>query len=292
MQRRAAAIFAAFFLLVGAGSYTLIATAQQPHVEFDDPAYELKQNDTVEAGGEQYNVSEISASTGGEGGGHGGGGGGEITRSATITYANESARYTATWENNSTVVLGEENTTYRVDIENGTDVSSFVLREQINESRILANDPRADNQTITRNGSRYVVLEDESGNATLVPANEYFPEPNTREFQVGQTFRNQSNQTTIANVTNSSAKLVWTAPRTNSIEVASHENVTLGDQKYLAHFPNNSTLQLTQDFEGLQAQNERIDQFTLNKNGLWGVFIVSVAGAIFVLMLAFLPSRY
>jgi hypothetical protein len=284
MQRRAAAIFAAFFLLVGAGSYTLIATAQQPQVEFDDPAYELQQNDTVELAGEQYNVSSISASAGSDGGG--------VTRSATISYVNESARYTATWENNSTVVLGEENTTYRVDIENGTDVSSFVLREELNESRILAEDPQADNRTVTRNGSRYVVLEDEGGNATLVPASEYFPEPSTQQFREGQTFRYQSNETTIANVTNSTATLAWTAPRTNSMEVSNHGNVTLGDRTYLAHFPDNSTLQLTQDFEGLRAQNDRIDQFTLNENGLWGVFIVSVAGAIFVLMLAFLPSRY
>lgn len=33
MQRRAAALYVAFFLLVGAASYTLIATAEEPPAE-------------------------------------------------------------------------------------------------------------------------------------------------------------------------------------------------------------------------------------------------------------------
>ena len=159
MQRRAAAIFAAFFLLVGAGSYTLIATAQQPQVEFDDPAYELQQNDTVELAGEQYNVSSISASAGSDGGG--------VTRSATISYVNESARYTETWDNNSTVTFdGEE---WTVVVPNESDPSSATLRESIDRAGILANDTNADNETVTRNGQAYVIVT-ENNSSTLVPA--------------------------------------------------------------------------------------------------------------------------
>ncbi|MFC6724799.1 hypothetical protein ACFQE1_10535, partial [Halobium palmae] len=77
MQRRAAAIFAAFFLLTSVASYSLIATAHQPSIEFEDPAYSLSANESFEVGGTQYNVSAIEATAGGGGGGgHGGGGGG------------------------------------------------------------------------------------------------------------------------------------------------------------------------------------------------------------------------
>ncbi|MFC4357951.1 hypothetical protein ACFO0N_08320 [Halobium salinum] len=293
MQRRAAAVFAAFFLLVGAASYSLIATAQQPHVEFENPEQTLQQNDTFSVGDRQYTVSEISASSGGGGGGgHGGGGGGGVTRAGQITWVNESAQYSATLQNNSTLVRGEQNTSYRVVIQNASDVSSFTLREDINESRILADDPQADDQLVTRNGSQFVVIEDGSGNATLVPASEYFPEPETQQFSEGDSFEYQSNQTTVSNVTNGSATLTWTAEKTNTIEASNDANVTIGEETYLAHFPDNETMLLTQDFQSFQRQNDRIDQFTTSKNGLWGIVILSGAAALLLLMMAYLPSRY
>ena len=65
MQRRAAAIYVALFVLIGAASYSLIATAQQPTVEFDNPTYELSQGDQLDVGGQTYTVASVSE-TGGD----------------------------------------------------------------------------------------------------------------------------------------------------------------------------------------------------------------------------------
>ena len=294
MQRRAAAIYAVFFLVLGAASYSLIATAEEPTVQFENPERQYQQGDTFSIDGRQYNVSSISATTsgGGGGGGHGGGGGGgaTVTRSGQLTWTNESARHTETWANGSNVTL--ENQSYQVVIPNASNPNSLTLRENVNRSAILQNDTRADNQTVTRNGSTYVVVQDQGGNATLVPADEYFPEPRTRQLNEGQTFPYAGNQTTVTNITTSQATVAWTAPRTNQISVSDEANVTLNGQTYLAKFPDNETLVLTQDFQSYHQQQDEIARFNTYVNGLWGVVILSTVTVIFLLGLAYLPSRY
>ena len=267
MQRRAAAIYVALFVLIGAASYSLIATAQQPTVEFDDPARELAQGDQLDVGGQTYTVASVSE-TGGE-----------------LEYTNESDRYTVTWENDSTQTVDDEE--WRVVIE-GDDSPEVTLREAINETAILQNDPDASEETVEQNGTRYVVLN----NSELVPASEYFPEPETRTYAEGDTLDYQGNTTTVDSVTADAAELAWTAPRTNTVEVEHASNVTIGDQTYFAYIPDGSTIQLITDHSSYQQQTAEIDQFQTYKNGLWGVSIVSLLTAVFMIGFAYLPSRY
>jgi hypothetical protein len=285
MQRRAAAIYVAFFLVIGAASYSLIATAQAPTVEFENPAYELSQGDSFQAGDQTYNVTAINAEV--ESGGHGGGS--SLVRSGELSYVNQSATYTATWENNSTVTFDGANWT--VVVPNTSEPGQFTLREDIDEAALLQQDPQADNQTVTRDGQPYVVVT-EDGTSRLVPASEYFPEPQTRQFQQGASLQYQGNQTTVATVTEGAVELQWTAPRQSTIDVEDEGNVTLGGQTYLASFPDNSTLALTQDFQSYERQTEEIDTFHTQENGLWGVTILSGAIVVFLTAFAYLPSRY
>jgi hypothetical protein len=289
MQRRAAAIYVAFFLVVGAASYSLIATAQEPTVGFENPDYSLEQGDTFSIDGQQYTATEVvTEEEESGGGGHGGGGGVTVTHSATFAWTNESALYTETWDNNSTVTFdGEE---WTVVVPNESDPSSATLRESIDRAGILANDTSADNETVTRNGQAYVIVT-ENNSSTLVPASEYFPTPAEREVTESGTLDYNGNQTRV-DVTTDAVTLSWNAPRENTAKVSHHANVTLSGQTYLAHFPTNSSVQLTQDFEDFRAQNDDIDQFTEQKNGLWGVTILSGASIVFLVGLAFLPSRY
>jgi len=267
MQRRAAAIYVALFVLVGAASYSLIATAQQPTVEFDNPTYELAQGDQLRVDGQTYTVASVSE-TGGE-----------------LEYTDESATYAVAWENDSTqTVDGEE---WRVVVE-GEEPTEVTLREEINETAILASDPDASEETVEQNGTRYVVRN----NSQLVPASEYFPDPETRTYAEGDSLEYRGNTTTVDSVTADAAELTWTAPRTEAVEVDHEANVTVGEQTYFAYVPDDSTVQLIDDYGSYQRQTAAIDQFRTYKNGLWGVSIVSLLTAVFMVGFAYLPSRY
>ncbi|MFB6196562.1 MAG: hypothetical protein ABEI80_10355 [Haloplanus sp.] len=286
MQRRAAAIYVAFFIVLGATSYSIIATASAPSVEFDNPDYRLSQGDQFSVNNRQYTVSKISAEMSGGGGGHGGGA--TVTRSGQLTWTNDSARYTTTWKHDATVTYQGE--TYRVLVAQGDDPTSFRLQEAINRSAILREDPNVRDETVTVNGTEYVVS---TGNeTTLTPASEYFPEPSSTQYAEGDRLQYQGNATTVASVSSDGVTLAWTAPRTNTIEVSNEANVTLHGTSYFAYFPDNSTLVLEDDYGVYAQQTAEIDTYHSHVNGLWGVSIVSFATAIMLLGMAYLPSRY
>lgn len=286
MQRRAAAIYVAFFIVLGTASYSLIATASAPTVTFENPDHSLSEGDRITVDDRQYTVSSITAEMSG-GGGHGGGGA-EVTRSGEITWTNDSARYTQTWEHNATVTYqGEE---YRVVVE-GDDPSMFRLQEEINRTAILQEDDSVNDETVTVDGTQYVV-RGSGDDRTLIPASEYFPEPSSTEYGEGDTVDYRGNATTVSSVTSDGATLAWTGERTNTVAVDNRANVTLNGQTYFAYFPDNSTLVLENDYGVYERQTQEIDRYHSHVNGLWGVSIVSFATAVMLLGMAYMPSRY
>lgn len=284
MQRRAAIISVVFFLVIGAGAYSLIATASTPSVSFENPEYSLAQGDefSVPGSDQAYTVSSITEEE--ESGGHGGGT--TLVRSGELAYVNESARFTETWDNASTITF--DGTDYRVEIANVSDPSEATLVEIRNDTAILQDDPNADNQTVTRNGERYVVVND----SELVPAAEYFPENETRTVAEGDSFTYNNQSATVAAVETSGVTIEWFAAEENTIAVDNEANVTIGDQQYLAYFPDGSTMVLTQDYESYEQQVHSIEEFHQVENGLWGVAIVSFVTIVLLIGMAFLPSRY
>lgn len=290
MQRRAAAVSIAFFLVVSAASYALIATAEEPTVDFEDPEYSLQQGESFTMDGQDYNVTSIEASMQSSGGGgHGGGGGETLVRSGEISWTNESASYTESWDNGSSVTI--DNVSYTVLVGDGEDPSSFTLREELDRQAILQNDTDANNETYTDdNGDEYVVVQGEDGEE-LVPVEEYF-DTEERTYEEGDQLTYNGQQVTVETVTADAATVTWTASRENTASLTHLENVTLGDQTYLVYFPNNDTVYLTQQFDAYDRQTERIDQHHRHVNGLWGVNILSGLAAFLMLGLAYLPSRY
>lgn len=287
MQRRAGAAFVVFFLLVGAASLALVTTASPP--EFDVDGQQLEQGDSFEVDGQTYNVESVSASEGGGGDdGHGGGGGGETTYEAVFNWTNESYQYTESWKNNSTVTVDDTEWTVLVN-EGGN--GSFVLREDVNETQILQNDPDAGNETVTYEDEPHVVVT-RNGSEELVPASEYFPDPETRQLSTDDQFDYNGNQTTVTAVTNTSAEVQWTAPKTQTTSATQQGNVTLGDTTFFAHFESEDGVVISQDFQQLERFNEEESQFHEMQNGLWGVAILSATLVVLVLGMAFLPSRY
>jgi len=288
MQRRAAAIYVAFFIVLGAASYSVIATASTPTIGFENPDHRLSEGDQFSVDDRQYTVSSISTETSSGGGGHGGGGE-TVTHSGQVSWTNDSARYTQTWDADSTVTYDGE--TYRVAVGSGDDPTTFELVEAVNRTAILQNDPAVENQTVTVNGTEYVVSES-NGSRTLTPTSEYFPTPASTQYSEGDTVQYQGNATTVDEVTSSGATLAWTAPRTNTVELGHQGNVTLNGQQFFAYYTDDTTVVLESDYGVYEEQTEEIDTYHQHTNGLWGVSIVSFVTAIMLLGMAYMPSRY
>lgn len=285
MQRRAAAGYAATMIVVGVIAFSLIATATPPELTFQNPAHRVSDGGTLTVDGTTYDVSVTAEIEESDGGGHGGGGGASLVRSGTLTTVNESARQTATWGNGSQVTYLDETWTVR------TNNTSATLTEVIDREAILRNDSTVENETTTVDGVEYVVRI-EGDNRTLVPASDYFPDPETTTVSEGDSIQFQDRQVTVERVDSDGVLLVWTAPEEVEVSVSDGANVTVGSTTYYAHFPDNGTLVLSRNFERVHEFHEAQDRFSTHTNGLWGVTLVSGSGAILLIGLSFLPSRY
>lgn len=264
MQRRAAALSVAVFLLLAAGSYSLIGAAEQPELALEDPEFSIAQNETRTIGGTTYNFSEVGS------------------ESAAATWTNESARQTATLDADQNVTY--EGGNFTVAIPNASDVTEFELQEV----------QTVDRPTVEENGTTYVIVE-ENGTQTLVPRDEYLPDQTVHRFQEGDQFDYQNNSTTVAAVENSSVTLEWVAPEQMSVEFSEGENTTVGDTDYLAHFvqrDNSSVMLLTTDYDDYHSDREAQTYFNERMNGLWGVTILGSVAAALLAMVAYMPSRY
>ena len=290
MQRRAAALYAALFIVVAAGSYAVIGVAQEPAVTLENPDYSAAAGDQLTIDSRTYTVGKIQPGTNE----------GNDLRSAQLNWVNQSARYTATLENNSTVApttvqwQGQQaaatNESYRLLVGNASDPSSFTFRQEFNVSRRLAEDPAVEDQTVTRSdGRRYVVYTE---NGSTRPLDEYLPSPETRQFSEGGQLQYRNNSTTIANVSAESVVLEWTAPRNNTLSLEEGGTTTFGGTQYVAHFPDNRTLALTSDLEAYNSETGAVDTYHERMNGFWGIIIISAVAAMLLFAVAYLPSRY
>lgn len=102
MQRRVAAIYLIFFVVMGASAYSVIAVADQPAVEI--PGQEYENGSTFTAGGTEYTVQvSVEESEGGEDG-HGGG---SSSVTGALAYQNGSETEEITLEEGANVTLAD-----------------------------------------------------------------------------------------------------------------------------------------------------------------------------------------
>jgi len=285
MQRRAAAAYFLFFLVVSVAAYAYIGVAesQRPEVDLDGQA--LTNDSTFTSGGQTYTVSNIHMSGGG--GGHGGGGG---AMAADLSWTNNSSQYTATIEAGSTTTL--DNTTYNVSVDDAT--STLVLTAEQNVTQLLQEDSAVYDSLATREGERFVVYRANNSTQSL---QEWLPEPETVTYTTGDQYPYQAEggtqTTTLTNATGSSATVEWTAPRQRTVELSEGGNVTLEDDRYFTHFPDHSTVQIVSVDQYSQYQETLAGQtyFHERKNGLWGISILSGIASVLMLGMAYLPNR-
>ena len=183
MQRRVAAIYFVFFLVMGASAYSVIALAEEPAVDLEGESYQ--EGDTFAVDGREYVVANLTTQSSGDGGGHGGGGGGE-ERVGRLEWTNESAQHTATLANNSTYPPA---------------------RASFSGQRAYYTATLAEGDTVTYNGSEATVsipdVESPSNFSLVADGNE------TATVEVNGTFSYRGNETTVVGITASEVRLVW-----------------------------------------------------------------------------------
>lgn len=267
MQRRAAAIYTVLFVVIAAGAYTMIGTAQEPTVSLQNPDHSLGVGQSVDINDRTYTVTSIQDG------------------SARLAWVNESAEYTETWSNGSTVTLDE--TDFTVIVAEGEEPTSATLQE--------VQELGEDVTTVETGGTTYVVIES-GGEQVLVPRSDYLRqeqgEPARRTVAVGDQLAYQNNTVTVARVLSGGVELEWVAPRENIVRMSEGDVVTLNGQEFVTHFPDANTLELSTDVEAYNTQVQTVDTYHERINGLWGVSILSGLGAMLTLAMAFMPSRY
>ncbi|WP_096390481.1 hypothetical protein [Halopenitus persicus] len=282
MQRRAVAVYAVLFVLVGAAAGTLTATADAPEVSFDNPAFEGGAGDSFEHDGTTYTVTEVTEETSESHGAT------TTTLTGTIEW-NRTVEESATWANGSTVTY--DGNDWRVVID-GEDPTAVTLQDQLDRTAILENDSNADNETVQSDGEEYVVVRNGNGSATLVPAGEYFPEPEERRITEGETIEYDGHGATVENVTASGATLRWETIETASTGLSQRGTVTLDGTDFVVIFQDSSTVSLSSNMDSYEAQLAEIDQFEQRMSGLTRVRWTSLGFVVFLLAFAFMPSRY
>lgn len=279
MQRRAVAVYVALFLLVGTASYALIATADSPEVAFDDPEHELQEGDEFSVDGQQYNVTSVERQ---EEEDHGQV---EVTYTGEIEWE-EVQEQSEQWADGDTVELDDAQWI----VETGDGVVQ--LRHQQDREAILRNDETAADETVESEGEVYVVVTNEEGERTLVHEDDYFPEPEVRQYEEGDTFDYDGQEALVEGVANGSAQIVWEGPVTETSTLENRENVTIQGQEYIVFFQDEETIVLDTDHEAYQSQLAEMETHQQRVDGLKRV--ISLSGLVMVLLsaMAFLPPRY
>ncbi|MEF8776672.1 MAG: hypothetical protein V5A43_09265 [Haloarculaceae archaeon] len=286
MQRRAAAVYFALFVLIGAGTLGFIQVGtSQPEVRLQ--AGELSSGDALTVEGVDYTVSDIGfGETEGEGEGE------DIV--GTLSWTNESYVATATLDNGSTIPFeGEE---YRVVIENRTDVSSFELVEAFNVTALLLADDDVENELATRNGTDHVVYR---ADQRIEPLSEWLPAPDRQgPFAVGETMPYAAEEGTVPAAVRSvepdAATLAWDSTDDREAELTEGGNVTLGETQYFAHFTDEEHVQLVPTDQYWAAYQEELayeDAWFERHAGLWAVVIASFLAAVILLSTAYMPVK-
>ncbi|MFT4881954.1 MAG: hypothetical protein ACI9HI_001972 [Salinirussus sp.] len=288
MQRRAAAVYFVFFVLIGAGALGFVQVGMsEPTVQFPD-APEHAPNDTITADERTYTVANVTAVTT-EGGDHGGEGG-ETVR-GNLVWTNDSARSTATLEDGAmTTYRGTE---YTVSLDNET--GQVTLTAVQNVSALIAADPAVEDTQLLQNGTAYVRYVE---NGSLRALSTYLPDPEQVRFGVGDDYRyltDAGNVTaTVSSVTADTATLSWTTSVTNRVLLEEGANVTLNGQQHFVHFPSEDRVQVlpVEGYYGsYQSQLTELDYFEERRNGVWGVVILTFLAGLVLLGTAYMPVK-
>lgn len=267
MQRRAAAMYVIFFVLIAVGSFAVVNVAEAPDPAMDQSDHQLTVDDSVTIDGTTYNLTRIDVF------------------SATFEWTQPEAEQTGTITNESTIE--SDGVEYLLEIDAGDEPDGVTLIEQY---------PEHDLETVEIDGVTYVVIE-ENNDTRIVPEEEYLADehgPRERlELTVGDSlvWDDANASVTIDDISSASVTVSWVGPMERSITVQSGQPTEIGQTTYVANFVGTEYIQLTTDVEAYETHRDEIDTFDERYQGFWGITVLSLLTAILIGGLSFLPQR-
>ncbi|WP_256391908.1 hypothetical protein [Natronoarchaeum rubrum] len=277
MQRRAAAVYTALFLVIAVGAFAFAGAAQEPVITVDDPEYNLSEGEEFDINGTTYTVASLGM-TEASGGGHGGGGGAHLEATIEWNVTEEGGEEWATGPDNAVEYSGSE---YEVVIENATNVSEFTLRETPSDNVTVYTDA---------DGNRVVEVE-QGGDTRIVPIDEY--EGLERiEFAEGDSLQYNDQNATVGNVSNGTVQVSWTEQVTQDVALAEGDTTDqIADQTFVAHFTSDSAMVLSTNLDAYSEQADQQSFFHDRTDGLLMISFLSGATGFILLGMAYLPRR-
>lgn len=267
MQRRAAAMYVIFFVLIAVGSFAVANVVEAPDPAMDEYDHQLTVDDTVTIDGTTYTLTRIDVF------------------SATFEWTQPEAEQSGTVTNES--VIESDGVEFLVEIDAGDEPDGVTLIEQY---------PEHDLETVEIDGVTYVVIE-EDDETRVVPEEEYLEDehgPRERlELTAGDSFVwDQANASvTIEAISTASITVSWVGPVERSITVQSGQPTEIGQTTFMANFVDTEFIQLTTDIEAYEAHRDEIDTFDERTQGFWGITVLSLLTAVLIGGLSYLPRR-
>lgn len=198
---------------------------------------------------------------------------------------------TAVTDSEVTIAVGDD---YRLSIPAESDPTEAEMIQQFNVTRLLLEDPTLANDTSTIEGVEYVTNKTTNQNQ---PLSEFLPDPEVHVVSEDDTLTYESAEWTVGNITAESVPLSRQVTANNTVSIEDGSTVALGpnDVQYLAHFQDNTTVQLIQNststWNTYQSELAVIDNYHERINGLWGVVILCFSAALLLGATAYLPVK-
>ncbi len=267
MQRRTAAMYVVFFIVIAVGAIAFINVVEAPSPSMDEFDYQLEVDDNVTIGDRTYQVTRIDVF------------------SMTLAWTEDEVEQSDRIANESTIE--SDGVEYRVEIEPGEEPEQFVLHETFPEHEL---------DTVEHGGVTYVVIE-ENDEIRFVREDEYLLEeygPRDQiELTVGDTFLWDVAEVsvTVDEITPDGVDVSWVGPEEQTRTIQSGEPTEIGDTTYIANFVGTDFVQLTTDIEAYEAHADALDTYAERNLGFWGVGVLSFLTAVLIGGLSFLPRR-
>lgn len=192
MQRRAAAIYAGFFVLVALGAYAFVGIAEQPTVSLSGDEYAA--GATLDVGDRTYTVEGVDA----EG------------NTGTLSWSNESAVFTANFENDTTV---------------------SPLEVQWDGQRARWSSTLADGSTFAYENGTYRVETNTSAEPPTATLTHVENASVNESVAVGDTLAYQNNETTVTAIDTDGVTLSWAEPYLVAVENATDPSAVTFSQQ-------------------------------------------------------------